>query len=184
MARQQGCQATPVIFQSTCLEYFKTQPHNLESSRDMRDLKIKRLSYNFHICEKPSAKHILEIHQSQNGLPYLQLWVARWVYGSHLANGRPSLVSTVMSPGYQQQWYWQDKTGPSFPQGSISLTRVVWVLSRNKPLPEPMLTKACNGIWMKISIMHLGHNHLRMDQNGWHVLTHWPLEDLNDIWDK
>ena len=46
VTRQQGCQATPAIFQSTCLECFKTQPHKLESSRDIRDLKIRRLSYN------------------------------------------------------------------------------------------------------------------------------------------
>ena len=51
----------------------------------MIDLKMRHLS-EFRPCFNvtASAKNILEI-QSQNGLPY-QLWVARYVYGSHLAN--------------------------------------------------------------------------------------------------
>ena len=38
VAQQQCCPATPVIFQSTWLDYFKTRPRRFKSSRDMRDL--------------------------------------------------------------------------------------------------------------------------------------------------
>ena len=40
----QGCRATPVIFQNTCLEYFTTQPHSFESSRDLREMSQLKLS--------------------------------------------------------------------------------------------------------------------------------------------
>ena len=59
---QQCCQAMPVIFQSACLEYFKTQPHSFESSRDMRDLKIRRLSYNLVNRGPVSMSHVKQ-HQ-------------------------------------------------------------------------------------------------------------------------
>ena len=58
VARQQCFQATPAILQSTCLEYFKIQPHSFESSRDMRDVKIRRLSYNLVNIGPVSMPHI------------------------------------------------------------------------------------------------------------------------------
>ena len=58
VARQQGCRATPVIFQSTCLVYFKIQPQSFESSRDLRDLKIRLLSYNLVNLGRVSMSHM------------------------------------------------------------------------------------------------------------------------------
>ena len=58
VAPQHVCQAAPVIFQSTCLEYLNTQSHSFESSRDMRDLKIRRPSHNLVILGTVSMSHI------------------------------------------------------------------------------------------------------------------------------